>query len=248
MWIRFLKPITNCLIGYGNGNVQRFPENGGYYGNRMSYGRPDSYIENFGHSATQRDRDRDRDHHQNRKFGPRTQSDPMLYGGHNIQSQGIYPSHANQQSYDTVTSSGTGSHGTEPWGNSTDPSSENSSIDRLSQVPKQDLGEIYGFNGFGAGPILEEHHKDAPAYGQPGYAQSHTIPNQGYAYQGNGVPPVPPPHVHPRETRPRPPIKLGTTPGNPYVNGKALPPQPLNRIDTSEKRQSWLKRRFSKKT
>ena len=236
------------MVGHGNGNAQRFPESGGYYGNRMSYGRPDSYVETYGNSQPHRDRDRDRDYLQSRKFGPRAQSDPMLYGGHTTQSQGIYPLHGNQQSNDTVTSSGAGSHGTEPWGNSTDPSSENSSIDRLSQVPKQDPGETYGFNGFGAGPILEEHHVNAPAYGQPGYAQSQAISNQGYAYQGNGFPPVPPPHAHAnaKETRPRPPIKLGTSPGNPYINEKGGSLSQLSRGDTSEKRQSWLKRRFSK--
>jgi hypothetical protein len=68
----------------------------------------------------------------------------------------VYPSHGYQQSYDTVTTaSGTGSHGTEQWGNSTDPSSENSSLDRINQVAKPDLGEVYGFSGFGGAPQFQ---------------------------------------------------------------------------------------------
>ena len=156
-----------------------------------------------------------------------------------------------QQSYDTVTSSGTGSHGTDQWGNSTDPSSENSSIDKIQQGAKQDLGEQYGFNGFGGapafqGPILEEHGQGAPEYGRPGYGgRSVMASGPGIPYQGNNLPPPPPPpaHAKPREPVSRGPIKLGNSTSHtsnenqqdystPSVNG--------------EKRKSWLKRRFSK--
>lgn len=209
--------------------AQRSPIDGrGQNGNRMS-SRPSSYVEN----------------NHGRRFGPghRIASDPVLYGRN---SQGVYPSQGYQQSYDTVASASVnGSGGTDPWGNSTDPSSENSSIDRVQQAPKPDLSEQYGFSGFGGapqyqGPILEEHGQDSPGYGQPGYGQSHTTAGGGFPFQGNGVPPPPPPphQRSPKHNAPRTPIKLGGS----AAPVQASPPPPAS----SEKRRSWLKRRFSK--
>lgn len=239
--------LTSCCLllslGYNNGNPHhRLPADGGgggYYRNRASFARPDSYIDNNPSPPAP--------HYQGNRFGPRNQSDPALYGS---KGQGVYPSHGYQQSYDTVTS-GSGSHGTgtDQWGNSTDPSSENSSIDKIHQVSKGDFGETYGFNGFGGapqfqGPILEEHGNDGPTYGQPGYAQSHSVPRAGHGYQGNGIPPTPPPHVHTRDSAPRVPIKLGSSAGSPDY---APDISPVKGKDMGEKRSSWLKRRFSKK-
>lgn len=179
---------------------------------------------------------------QNRRFGQgnRVASDPALYGQN---SHGVYPTHGYQQSYDTVGSASVnGSGATEQWGNSTDPSSENSSIDRVQPPQKPDVGEQYGFNGFGGapqfpGPILEEHGADAPAYGQPGYGKTHATPGAGFPYQGNDVAPAPPPHSA-KQTPPRVPIKLGGS--TPPVNGDSSPTSP------GDKRKSWIKRRFSK--
>ncbi|KAL8831139.1 MAG: hypothetical protein Q9191_001033 [Dirinaria sp. TL-2023a] len=200
----------------------------GQNGNRMS-SRPSSYVEN----------------NHGRRFGQghRIASDPALYGQN---SQGVYPSQGYQQSYDTVASASVnGSGGTDPWGNSTDPSSENSSIDRVQQAQKPDLSEQYGFSGFGGapqyqGPILEEHGQDSPGYGQPGYGQSHTTAGGGFPFQGNDVPPPPPPphQLSPKQNTPRTPIKLGGS----AVPAQASPPP----LASSEKRRSWLKRRFSK--
>lgn len=216
---------------------QRSPADaGGYYANRMSYSRPDSIIDNYGIVPNQ--------YGSGRRFGPRNHSDPALYG-HNS-TQGVYPSHGHQQSYDTVASASNGSHATDQWGNSTDPSSENSSIDRVQTAPKPDLGEAYGFNGFGGapqfqGPILEEHGHGAPGYGHPGYGQSQVAAGNGHPYQGNDAP-APPPHLTSKEAGPKVPIKLG---GSAVVGsstvGSRLPPT----VDT-DKRKSWLKRRFSK--
>lgn len=221
----------------GASYAQRSPMDGaggGFYG-RGPNPRPHSYADNTRHSPTQ--------FGPNRRFGQgsRVASDPILYG-QNTQG-GVYPSHGYQQSYDTVASASVnGSGATDQWGNSTDPSSENSSIDRIQPAPKQDLGEQYGFNGFGGapqfqGPILEEHGLDGPAYGQPGYGQSHVANGGAVPFQGNDVPPPPPPHNNQRQAAPRTPIKLGAA--APPVNGS---PQSLK----SEKRKSWLKRRFSK--
>ena len=230
--------IHSYLIGYNY--QQRSPgDGGGYYGNRNSTVRPDSYIDNYAPPPPTH-------HVQGRRFGPRENSDPALYGQNSHANGGVYPSHAYQQSYDTVaSSSGNGSHATDQWGNSTDPSSENSSIDRIPQAPKPDIGEAYGFNGFGGapqfqGPILEEHGQGHPTYGQPGYGQKQTGTGTGYQHSGNGSgPPAPPPHLPPKDSAPREPIKLGDSP---RADGTMRAPPDAN----SEKRKSWLKRRFSR--
>ncbi|MCJ1380335.1 hypothetical protein MMC17_003438 [Xylographa soralifera] len=231
---------SSYFMGYHNTNTQqRFPgDSGGYYGNPISNSRPESYVDNGAHQPGH--------HSQARRFGPRNVSDPALYGKNS--NNGVYPTHGYQQSYDTVTS-GTGSHATDQWGTSTDPSSENSSVDKINQAPKPDLAEAYGFSGFGGapqfqGPILEEHGQGAPAYGQPGYGQSQGRPSPSRAYQGNGIPPAPPPHAVLKDSSSRVPIKLGTSSGTgSYTNGTSQG----GRTDGSEKRKSWLKRRFSKK-
>lgn len=200
-------------------------------------GRPDSHVDNYGGPPNQ--------YGNGRRFGPRNHSDPALYG-HNS-AQGVYPSHAQQPSYDTVGTVSNGSHVTDQWGNSTDPSSENSSIDRVPPAPKQDLGEVYGFNGFGGGPpfqgpILEEHGQGFPEYGQSAYGQPQMGRTNGYSYQGyNGSPPSAPPHgapgLPPKDAGPRVPIKLGA----PSASANRAP----SAVD-NDKRKSWLKRRFSK--
>lgn len=175
-----------------------------------------------------------------RRVGQRVHSDPALYG---TNSQNPYPAHGYHQSYDTVASaSGNESHNTDPWGNSTDPSSENSSIDRVQQASKPESTEMYGFNGFGGAPhfqdtILEDHATSNEAYGaMAGYGQPQKLSNGSPAQNRNALPPTPPPHVFPKQNPPRVPIKLGSSPA------KERTPSNAN----SEKRKSWLKRRFSK--
>ena len=231
--------IHSYLIGFNNYQQRPPSDGGGYYGNRNSTVRPDSYIDNYAPPPPMH-------HVQGRRFGPRVNSDPALSGQNSHPGGGVYPSHAYQQSYDTVaSSSGNGSHATDQWGNSTDPSSENSSIDRIPQAPKPDIGEAYGFNGFGGapqfqGPILEEHGQGYPAYGQPGYGQQQDAPGTSQQYSGNGSgPPAPPPHLPPKDAAPRVPIKLGDSP---RATGTTKAPSDAN----SEKRKSWLKRRFSR--
>ncbi|KAI4201245.1 MAG: hypothetical protein LQ350_003422 [Teloschistes chrysophthalmus] len=108
-------------------------------GSPGKFDQPDSYIDGYGGNLSQSG--------YGRRINQRVNSDPTLYGSN---AQGVYPAHGYHQSYDTVASgSGNESHNTDPWGNSTDPSSENSSIDRVQHAPKPDLAETYGFNGFG---------------------------------------------------------------------------------------------------
>ncbi|KAL9605819.1 MAG: hypothetical protein Q9179_001005 [Wetmoreana sp. 5 TL-2023] len=156
---------------------------------------------------------------------------------------GLYPAHVYHQSYDTVASaSGNESHNTDPWGNSTDPSSENSSIDRVPQAPKLDPAETYGFNGFGGapqfqGPILEDRAMRSSDYGQmTGYSQPQQLNNGPANHNRNAVPPTPPPHAPTEQNPPRVPIKLGSLPDKQKPSSNGNP----------EKRKSWLKRRFSR--
>lgn len=192
-------------------------------------GRPDSYIDNYGGSPNQPG--------YGRRVSQRVSSDPALYG---TNSHSLYPAHGYHQSYDTVASaSGNESHNTDPWGNSTDPSSENSSIDRV-QVPKPESVDTYGFNGFGGAPqfqgsIMEEDDLNSPAYGHMGYGQPQKPMNGSPTHRRNGLPPPPPPHGV-RNHPPKVPIKLGSSP----ATDRPSPSAP------AEKRKSWLKRRLSK--
>ncbi|KAL8631505.1 hypothetical protein Q9189_002723 [Teloschistes chrysophthalmus] len=204
----------------------------GYYNNRLSIARPDSYIDGYGGNLSQSG--------YGRRINQRVNSDPTLYGSN---AQGVYPAHGYHQSYDTVASgSGNESHNTDPWGNSTDPSSENSSIDRVQHAPKPDLAETYGFNGFGGvpqfpGPILEDHAMDESSYrNSSGHGPSQKTLNGFPTQNKTTLPPTPPPHAPPKQDLPKVPIKLGNSPvkdrSSAHSNG--------------EKRRSWLKRRFSR--
>ncbi|KAL9105107.1 MAG: hypothetical protein Q9163_000025 [Psora crenata] len=233
---------TNASQGYQpqRRNIQATNDGGGSYNGAINSSRPDTYYDNGTTPGTP--------HYGggNRRFAPRNNPDPTLYGN-NVQ-QGVYPSHGHQQSYDTVGTVSNGSHATDQWGNSTDPSSENSSIERAQPAPKPDLGEAYGFNGFGGapqlhGPILEEHAQDAPSYDQPGHNQSQTMNGNGYPYQNNGSPPSVPPHggslaTETESAPPRTPIKLGINHSIPV--GSRTPPA------KAEKRKSWLGKKLSR--
>lgn len=178
---------------YSNGN------GGGYYGSqRDSYGP--------GPSGPPR-----------RYPAQRMASEPMLQGGPRP-----YP-HGHQASQDTmITGMTNGSDSTGPWANSTDPSSENSSIERGPSAQKPH-GE-YPPNGYG-------HNGYQNGYGGGGFEGP--IPEEGGAYPG--APPVQPPYGARR------PIPLGNT------TSGAAPELPSTKRPEPEKRKSWLKRRFSKK-
>ncbi|KAI9769350.1 MAG: hypothetical protein M1840_004051 [Geoglossum simile] len=210
-----------------NGYNARGPQDGGYYGSRPSPARPESHGENH-HSNSP--------HFQNRpRFGQRGNTEPPL----NSSGQNFYPSNAHQQSVDTVNTVSGGSYNTDPWGYSTDPSSEDSSIDRRDQGMKVGTADSYGVQfGNAAQPQL------ANGLNYPGYSQgngSHNTPNPadpngtGYYNRGSPAPPVVPPHhppLPPKDSAPalRAPIKLGSTPATAPVGGEG------------GKRKSWFKR------
>lgn len=138
----------------------------------------------------------------------------------------------NQQSYETVnTASGSGSLG-DPAGYSTDTSSENSSVDRITPLPLKEPGETYGFNGFGNNPQYAP-----PGSGLQEYGAN---PSNGAQRQGNDQQNQGPPAVPRKESTSRVPIRLGATSGN------AVPQPDTQRPSAGEKRKSWFGKRFSK--
>jgi hypothetical protein len=179
--------------------------------------RPDSYY-NTGDNAA----GPSNGYTPNRARYPRTASEP-----HFNNAGGVYsPNGGHPQSYETVTN-GSGSSG-EPIGYSTDPSSENSSVDRIAPIPKEPA-ETYGFNGFG----------NNPQYLPPGSGlNDHYVSNGGPVLAGNASPNGGPPPLPRKESATRGPIKLGKTSGN-----AQSPPQ---RPAAAEKRKSWFGKRFSK--
>jgi len=121
-----------------------------------------------------------------------------------------------------TTASGSGSS-PETIGYSTDPSSENSSVDRIAPLPKEPI-DNYGFNGFGNTPQYTLPGASLEQYGAQ--RQQNVYPNQG----------PPPPR---KEVGSRVPMKLNATSGN---AGRA----PEARPSVGEKRKSWFGKRFSK--
>lgn len=125
-----------------------------------------------------------------------------------------------------------GSDSTGPWGDSTVPSSQNSSFERLSGAAKHGQSPEHNYgthDSYTAAPINEE----IDDYGIP--ARS---PQKGAMNYGS---PIPPAHA---EKVPSQPIKLGGSTSNPLEHqGGQLP---TTARPAPEKRQSWLSRRFSK--
>lgn len=196
--VRRMPYANNRTSGFVDGPV---PNNrhgngagGGYYGGqRESYGGPSGRP----------------------RYGRGMQSEPMMQG------RPYPPQHAHQHSQDTMNTAH-GSDSTGPWNSGTDPSSENSSIDKNYPQNGHPNGNGYQ-NGYGpnnfSGPIPEE---GGPYPVKPGYG---------------GAPAVQPPNA-------RRPIPLGNSDSMSTMPSGSLPsakrPEP-------EKRKSWLKRRFSKK-
>jgi len=206
----------------------RYPQNGNYGGGRASsyrpestytdgrpggVTRPESYYNNGDNGAGPSN-----GYHPNRARYPRTASEPQFGAG-----GGVYPpnGNGNPQSYETV-ATGSGSSA-DPAGYSTDPSSENSSLERIAQLAPKDPSETYGLAGFG----------NTPQYGlNEQYVSNGGPVQQGNGYQNQGPPPLPR-----KESVPRVPIKLGATSGNAVLEKK---------LSAGEKRKSWFGKRFSK--
>ena len=238
-----VKPFFSLVMNNGNPSPSRGHNDGGYYGNynrRSGYGpRPESYVDGYAASNQY--------HAPARNGYSRNHSEPMLYGGH---PQQVYPSHSYQQSYDTVTS------GEQPWGTSTDPSSLNSSVDRIQQpaqpptqpgIPEDRVPtETYGFSGFGGKPQLDVQGPAVYNSQQAGSGHGTTVMNSGYqtgspsTYTGPSAGgPVRYPQQMPQGNKPRVPIKLDAPSGNTLDRTES-------KVSNAGKRKSWFRRRFSK--
>lgn len=189
--------------------------------------RPDSYYENNYNNNG---------YFPNRQRHPRTPFEPMSNN-----NSGVYPPNGNPQSYETVTTaSGSGSSG-EALGYSTDPSSENSSFDRIPAASRQEYNE--GYNGY-LQPLSNVQTKDGYAHGgHPSQlSQQYGAGGASQGYQSNGYLPQkkssPPPNTE--NVPPRVPIKLGKSAGGPAQNST---PEP---VQEKEKRKGWFSKRFSR--
>ncbi len=232
------KTAANITIGTQVSTADerpRYPQNS-YYGRSQSY-RPDSYVDGRGNGMARPESyytdagnaGPSNGYYPNRARYPRTATDPHYNNG-----QGVYPIPGNQQSYENVTTA-SGSGSSDPAGYSTDPSSENSSVDRVTPLPPtKEPGESYGFSGFGANPQIQP----------PGaHLQEQYVANgaNGAQRQGNGYPSQGPPPVPRKETpMARVPIKLNGSSGNVGPGGQNL------QRPAVEKRKSWFGKRFSR--
>lgn len=201
-------PRNNQSNGYG-GRGQYYRNDAYANGNGS---RPDSYYDN---------NNINNGYFPNRSRYPRNDSEPAL----NTMT-GVYPPNGNAQSYETVTTAAGSGSSAEPLGYSTDPSSDNSSFDRVAPISKAD----YGNNSPSNGQYGYQSNQQYPVGGaQQGYQAA------GYPSQNNG--PLPP--VKDREP-PRVPIKLGKS------NGAPTPQYDVPTKAAPDKRKSWFSKRFSK--
>jgi hypothetical protein len=201
-------------------------------------------------------------------------NDSQLINGHGGYQPAQMRSNPNL-SHDNFTDGTAGSHTTEPYGNSTDPSSENSSIrpqdavdgyntpgftnqsrnNSGNQLNNYQRGD-YGQSGSGiGGPSPPQHQYGSP--GTPGYFPRQTSgagPDNNYYTGSNGI--VGGGHRRPSQGGQGPvparvPIKLGV--GAPVANTNGSTPMQLSKTSSSgagpkeERRKSWFKR-LSKKS
>lgn len=133
--------------------------------------------------------------------------------------------------YNYPEDAGMNSDSTGPWNNSTDPSSENSSIDRAhaAAAKLQAPMEGYSYNdGYQNGaPIMEEYDSGSDGYGMSRHVHNVEAPAMPVQSQ---APPV------------RAPIKLGGTPSQ----GGSLPSMTRKESVKEEKKKGFFKKRFSK--
>jgi hypothetical protein len=220
--------ITDISITGGNQGYNRYSDQAAY--NRGSYSRPDSYIDNLGGSSS----NQQYNPHYPYNYGgraqrPRQASRINSEFGNGASTSNFYPQQSYQRSNDNMTA-GSGSNNTDQWGNTTDPSSVNSSMDRLQQQlqnpPKPEISkpaEMSGLNGFEPGPQLDASFRDPSAPTPPPHKDQPAYVNGANGVNGQGEAPPPPP-----------PTK------------DSVPSRPTLKKGGSEKRASWLKKRFSR--
>ncbi|KAL2835097.1 hypothetical protein BDW59DRAFT_155921 [Aspergillus cavernicola] len=224
--------------GYSNGQHN---DRGGHHSGRPNYSRPNSYVDNgngyhngggppepYPYNNQNGGRSRPRQY-------PRGYSDQSSHA--NPQSGYPQTGHAQNGHYrssDNVTVASPSGPGSSPdqWGNSTDPSSINSSLDQYQQQQQQQEGataETYGFQGFGPGPNIGDQELSSNAAGMAAYGQA---PAPAQASDPNMGGPV------------------GGAPlvaGRRHLQRKTLQQSASSDAgDNNTKRKSWFKRTFTK--
>ncbi|THC97992.1 hypothetical protein EYZ11_002494 [Aspergillus tanneri] len=198
-----------------------------YYNGRS---RPDSFVENNygGGPPTENYYPYNQGGGRPRRH-PRNTSEQAMYG-QNYSQNGYAPTGYSQNGYhrsyeNETAASGSGSN-TDPYGNSTDPSSVNSSIDHLQyqqRMEERAMVDGYGFQGYGSGLNME---------GQA----TRGATGAGKMNVNRGVPVIDPTAGGP----------VGGPAAAAASNRQHLRKQ-TNASDASDtKRKSWFKRRFSK--
>lgn len=198
-----------------------YSEQNGYYGSRPGQSRPDSIIDTYqgqGQVPESSQYPYNQNGQRRPRHYPRMSTDQSGYSnGNGSTAQHAYPQPGYQRSYDNVTApSGLGSGYTDPYGQSTDSSPLNSSMELQQQALQQQRMDEraqaeYGFQGYGAGSSYNG--KVLPSTPAP-------VADAGWGGPVGGIPSAAP-------------------------AGNTLRKNP-NLANAGEKRKSWFKRRFSK--
>ncbi|KAL2811911.1 hypothetical protein BJX63DRAFT_266064 [Aspergillus granulosus] len=231
------------------------PSNGQYndrgqYNNRPNYSRPNSYIdngngngyynggaapENYYPYSQSGGRPRPRQH------PSRGYSDQPTYASNSGYAQNGYAQNGYYKSSDNVTAASPSGSGSAPdqWGNSTDPSSIDSSIDQMQHQQQEGATtEGYGLNGFGprqdATDQFSSNALGKAPYGQAPPPPAHTTtpnPNMGGPVGG-----------------PQQPQQQPLAGGRRHLQRKSAQQQSVSSDagDNGTKRKSWFKRTFTK--
>jgi hypothetical protein len=173
------------------------------------------------------------------RFGTRMNTDQPVQRFNN-NGYGVYSTPGYGQTRDTVNTGGSNGSASDQWHNSTDPSSDNSSIERMKA---EGHGE-FGYPTTQREPISEDGHYTYsngggynPSY-MSGGAAGPSVPGGSFGQQFNNGPP-PPPKGGPVQPPARQVIKLDNS-------GSATTPGGRPSLSEQPKRKSWLKRTFSK--
>ncbi|KAM5430629.1 hypothetical protein McanMca71_005455 [Microsporum canis] len=236
------------FFGGDRSNGQYYQRGGhdSYYGSRGYQSRPESYVDAYGNSDVGQNNYNSQ--RPSRRPAPRTNSDLNYIPN---PSNSYYPQAPYQNNNDmnpnSNSPSGSGNRSVDHWMNSTDPSSVNSSMDRLQQQlhqqqqqqqqqpqgqPKyEDLpppADNYGFSGFGTDLQLEQSQASFIGHRQP--AQDQRPQESLYRPQ------------QPAASVQRKNLPNATSP--PPVTAPATSASPV--MPQEEKRKSWIKRRLSR--
>jgi hypothetical protein len=153
-----------------------------------------------------------------------------------------YPAY-NTRSRDTVNTGN--SSGSEQWHNSTNPTSEESSVERANGVAKPLPGQQYSYNdAYGPGYSDEEYGHSRNNYPPRQASMGQSTPmgygNNGGGYYSNQQTAAQPPRPPAKENRPAPPPKS-------TISLNAVPvPGSMQQSQQQQVRASWFKKRFSK--